>query len=187
VVYGPLLGLIEDLPAAGLFVGGVGVLLVAFKLIDSVVPEMGERAIEESRLSWLKSKWPMFGLGCLVALIAMSVSVALTVLVPLVSKGYVKREEILPYIMGANITTLGDTLVAAFLLDSGAAVRIVIAGIVGTTIMSVLILAFVYPQIRRGIWKFQRQMVKSRGRLAGFTAGMFAIPIALILISGVTS
>lgn len=186
-IYGPLLSLVEDLPAALLFIGGVVVLLVAFKLIDTVVPEMGGQSIEESRLSWLRSKWPMFGLGCLVALVAMSVSVALTVLVPLVSKGYVKREDILPYIMGANITTLGDTLVAAFLLNSGAAVRIVIAGIVGTTIMSVLILALVYPQIRRGIWRFQRQMVKSRTRLAAFTAAMFAIPMALILISGVAS
>ena len=187
LIYGPLLSRIENLPAALLFIGGVGVLLVAFKLIDSVVPEMGERSIEETRLSWLKSKWPMFGLGCLVALVAMSVSVALTVLVPLVAKGYVKREEILPYIMGANITTLGDTLLAAFLLNSGASVRIVIAGIVGTTIVSILLLAFVYPRIRKAIWKFQRQMVKSRPRLAAFTAAMFVVPIAIILISGAAS
>jgi Na+/phosphate symporter len=165
----------------------VGILLVAFKLIDSVVPEMSERSIEENRMSWLRSKWPMFGLGCLVALVAMSVSVALTVLVPLVSKGYVKREDILPYIMGANITTLGDTLLAAFLLHSGAAVRIVLAGIAGTTLMSVIVLTFFYPQIRRGIWRFQRQMVKNKKRLAVFTAGMFAVPVAVILVSGVVA
>ena len=127
----------------------------------------------------------MFGLGCLVALIAMSVSVALTVLVPLVAKGYVKREDILPYIMGANITTLGDTLLAAFLLHSAAAVRIVLAGIVGTTVISVLLLAFFYPQVRRGMWRFQRQMVKSKPRLAIFTAGLFAVPLAIVGVSAV--
>ena len=80
---------------------------MSFKLIDSVIPPMDSERFEDSKLAWLRQKWPMFGLGCLVALITMSVSVALTVLVPLVAKGYVKREDILPYIMGANITTLG--------------------------------------------------------------------------------
>lgn len=182
-VYGDLLTLVEGWSAPLLFLGGLAILLVAFKLIDSVVPELGDEAIESSRLSWLRRKWPMFGLGCLVALIAMSVSVALTVLVPLVAKGYVKREDILPYIMGANITTLGDTLLAAFLLHSGAAVRIVLAGILGTTLVSVLLLAFFYPQVRRGIWRFQRQMVKNRTRLAAFTAALFVVPLAIVAVS----
>lgn len=186
-VYGDLLALIEDWSAPLLFLGGLALLLIAFKLIDSVVPELSDEAIESSRLSWLRRKWPMFALGCLVALVAMSVSVALTVLVPLVAKGYVKREDILPYIMGANITTLGDTLLAAFLLESAASVRIVLAGIIGTTVVSVALLAFFYPQVRRGIWRFQRQMVKSRTRLAVFTAGLFVVPLAVVAVSAVTA
>jgi solute carrier family 34 (sodium-dependent phosphate cotransporter) len=185
IVYGDLLAAIEGWPAAVLFLGGLGILLVAFKLIDTVVPEIGREEIERSRLSWMTSKWPMFALGCLVALIAMSVSVALTVLVPLVAKGYVKREDILPYIIGANITTLGDTLLAAFLLDSPAAVQIVLAGIIATTVVSLVLLAFFYPQLKRGIWRFQRQMVMSKTRLFAFTSGLFVVPIATIGIAGV--
>lgn len=185
VIYGGLIDRIEALPAAVLFLAGLGILLVAFKLLDSVVPEFTDEQVEGSRLAWLKEKWPMFGLGCLVALIAMSVSVALTVLVPLVAKGYVKRENILPYIIGANITTLGDTLLAAFLLDSPAAVRIVIAGILGTAVVSVVLLAFFYPHIQRGVWRFQRQIVKSKPRLALFTAALFLVPISIIATSGV--
>jgi solute carrier family 34 (sodium-dependent phosphate cotransporter) len=185
IVYGDLLAAIEGWPAAVLFLGGLGILLVAFKLIDTVVPEIGREEIERSRLSWMTSKWPMFGLGCLVALIAMSVSVALTVLVPLVAKGYVKREDILPYIIGANITTLGDTLLAAFLLDSPAAVQIVLAGIIATTVVSLVLLAFFYPQLKRGVWRFQRQMVMSKTRLFAFTSCLFVVPIATIGIAGV--
>ncbi|MGH2820909.1 MAG: hypothetical protein ACRDJ5_09675, partial [Actinomycetota bacterium] len=183
-VYADMIALIENLPPVVLFAGGLGILLLSFKVIDTVLPKMTDEKVESSRLSWLRRKWPMFGLGCLVALITMSVSVALTVLVPLVSKKYVKREHILPYIVGANITTLGDTLLAAFLLHSAAAVRIVLAGIVGTTVVSVILLAFFYPQMRRLIWRFQRQMVKSKVRLAAFTAGLFSLPIAIILVSG---
>lgn len=184
-VYADLLALIESWPAAVLFLGGLGILLIAFKVIDTVVPELSDESIESTRMSWLKKKWPMFGLGCLVALVAMSVSVALTVLVPLVAKGYVKREDILPYIIGANITTLGDTLLAAFLLQSGAAVRIVVASIVGTTIVSMILLGFFYPQVKSGVWRFQRQMVRNRTRLAAFTAALFVIPISIVGIAGV--
>ncbi|MGH2776803.1 MAG: hypothetical protein ACRDJT_15440 [Actinomycetota bacterium] len=184
VVYGPLIDHIEAWPAAVLFLGGLGVLLLSFKAIDSVLPQMDDTSMEGPRTAWLKRKWPMFGLGCLVALVTMSVSVALTLLVPLVAKGYVKREHILPYIMGANITTLGDTMLAAFALNSPATVRIVLAQIVATSIVSVLLLTFFYPQVRSVIWRFQRQMIKNRPRLAGFTAALFVTPIAIIAVSG---
>ena len=184
LIYGGLLARVEQWPGALLFLGGLGVLLVSFKLIDSVMPSLDEKTIGAHRLQWLGKKWPMFALGSLVALATMSVSVALTVLVPLVSKKYVKRENILPYIMGANITTLGDTMLAAFALHSPAAVRIVIAEVIATSIFSVILLAFFYPQTRRMVWKFQRQMVLSKPRLAGFTAALFLVPIAIIAVSG---
>ena len=181
LVYGGLLARVETWPAVVVFLGGLGVLLLSFKLIDGVIPELDEQTLGEKRLAWLRQKWPMFGLGCLVALVTMSVSVALTVLVPLVAKKYVKREDIVPYILGANITTLGDTMLAAFALDSGAAVRIVLAGIISATLISVVVLAFFYPQLRRLIFQFQRQMLKSKPRLAAFTVGLFLLPILLIV------
>lgn len=185
IVYGGILDRLAGLPGLVLFLGGLGILLISFKFIDSVMPQLDDRAVEERRLSWLKKKWPMFGLGSLVALITMSVSVALTVLVPLVAKRYVKREHIIPYIMGANITTLGDTMLAAFALNSPAAVRIVLAQTIATTILSIILLTFFYPQMRSAIWKFHRKMIKSKVRLAGFTAGLFIVPIATIAIAGV--
>lgn len=183
LVFGGLLQRIESWPGVIAFLGGLGILLLSFKLIDTVLPEMDQR-VENERRAWLRRKWPMFSLGCAVALITLSVSVALTVLVPLVAKGYAKREDIIPYIMGANITTLGDTMLAAFALNSAAAVRIVLAQVISTSIFSIILLAFFYPQMRRGIWRFQRQMVKSKTRLAAFTAALFCVPIAIILIAG---
>ena len=184
VIYGGMLDQVETWSPVFVFLGGLLVLLGSFKLLDSVMPEMDSATLKESRLALLKKKWPMFGLGCLVALVTMSVSVALTVLVPLVAKGYAKREDIIPYIMGANITTLGDTMLAALALNSPAAVRIVLAEVIATSILSVLLLTFFYPQVRRGIWRFQRMMVKSKPRLAIFTAALFLVPITVIVISG---
>lgn len=190
VIYGPLLERIEHLPAALLFVGGLVLLVVSFKMIDALVPELDESRFEGSRLSWLRSKWPMFFLGILVTIATMSVSVALTVLVPLVGKGYVKREDLIPYIIGADIGTLVDKLLIAFLVGAGSLypaspVRIILAELVGITIMGVLIMAFVYKPFKQGIWRFQRQMVKSKSRLGLFTAALFVTPLLIIAISGV--
>ena len=185
LIYGGLLDRVETWPAIVVFLGGLGVLLVSFKLIDAVMPELNEETLGERRVAWLRQKWPMFALGSLVALITMSVSVALTVLVPLVSKKYAKREDIIPYIMGANITTLGDTMLAAFALGSGAAVRIVLAEVIATGVLSVVLLAFFYPVIRKGIFKFQRQILMSKPRLAAFTAALFLVPIVIVALSNV--
>jgi sodium-dependent phosphate cotransporter len=182
-VYAGLLERIANLPAPLLFVAGLGLLLLSFKLLDTVMPEMGEETLEASRLGWLHQKWPMFGLGCLVALITMSVSVALTVLVPLVARGRAKREDVIPYIMGANITTLGDTLLAAFVLNSASSVRIVLADILGVSVVTLLLLTFFYPVMRSHIWQFQLRMVQSRAHLAAFTAGLFLVPLVIVAIS----
>ena len=183
LVYGGMLARVEELPAAIIFLVGLGVLLVSFKLIDSVMPKLDDSSLSGSRVSWLRNKWPMFAIGSAVALLTMSVSVALTVLVPLVAKGYARREDILPYIMGANITTLGDTMLAAFALGSAAAVRIVLAEVIATTLLSVFLLAFFYPQLRKVVWRFQRQVIKSKVRLGAFTAALLLVPLAVMTIA----
>lgn len=184
LVYGGLLARVENLPAAVIFLGGLGVLLVSFKLTDTVLPKIDKEVEERSKRKWLSRKWPMFGLGSLVALVTMSVSVALTVLVPLVTKRYARREDILPYVMGANITTLGDTMLAAFALNSPAAVRIVLAEVMAATLLSVILLGFFYTPVHRLVWRFQRQVIESKTRLAAFTAALFLVPITVIAVSG---
>ena len=98
----------------------------------------------------------MFALGCIVATLTLSVSVALTVLIPLAVKGYVRRDDALPYIMGANITTLADTLVVAMLQSDPVAAQIVLAEAIGVTIVSLAILAFWYQPVKRGVISARR-------------------------------
>jgi sodium-dependent phosphate cotransporter len=178
-LYGDAVERAEDLPAALVFLGGIGVLLVAFKLIDAALPALDDASVSR-RPAWLRRKWPMFALGCGVALVTMSVSVALTILVPLVGRNVVRREFVLPYIMGANITTLGDTMLAAFALDSPGAVRIVLAEVIAAGSISLVLLAFAYPLVWTTLWDVQTWVTASRARLALFTAGVLLVPVLAI-------
>jgi hypothetical protein len=169
----------EVLPGWTLFPIGVAVLLGAFSCIDRVLPTVDSTRLEaEGRR--LSNPWVMFGLGCLVAFLTLSVSVALTLLVPVVANGYLKREETIPYIAGANITTLADTLVAAILLGNAVAVRVVLAEAIGVAVVTVLLLAIAYPQIQAGAIAWAKFVLRRRRHLMGFIGMLVLIPVALI-------
>ncbi len=181
-LWGPFVDLAEThLPGWALFLTGIGVILISFNLIDRVLPQVSSDATASKRAAWLKHPWTMFALGCLVATLTLSVSVALTVLVPLAAKGYVKRDEALPYIMGANITTLADTLVVAMLQNTPVAAQVVLAEAIGVTIVSLVILGFFYKPVKNAVMGLDDYLVDSNRRLAIFVGGLFLVPLALIL------
>jgi Na+/phosphate symporter len=157
---------------------------VSFRLLDRVLPQLDSERHGGRRIAWLKKPWPMFALGCVVATLTLSVSVALTVLVPLASRGYIKREESIPYIMGANITTLADTLVAAMILGDAIAVHIVIAEAIAVSIVSLIYLAFFYGALRKWVTALDTWVVSSPRRLWLFVGVLFLLP-ALLLTSGI--
>lgn len=171
------------LPAWALFPVGLAVLLAGFSCFDRVLPHIGESDLEDDdRVGWYDRKWPMFLLGCGVCLLTLSVSVALTVLVPLVAKGYLRRANTLPYIAGANITTLADTLVAAILIGNQDAVRVVVAVTATVTVWTLFLIAFAYPVVRSALLAVARTTLASRSRLGAFLGVLFVVPLTLIAI-----
>lgn len=183
VVWGPALSLIRSVIPAGLELPiGLGVILVSFNLLDRVLPDV-DAAHAKERPAWLERPWTMFALGCLVATLTLSVSVALTVLVPLASHGYIRREQSIPYIMGANITTLADTLVAAMLTGNAIAVQIVLAEAIGVTVVSLLLLGFGFGTLRRTVIALDDWVVATDRRLWLFVGILFILP-AVLLTSG---
>jgi hypothetical protein len=108
------------------------------------------------------------------------VSVALVVLVPLVAKGYLRRANTLPYIAGANITTLVDTLVAAILLGNQDGVRVVVAVTLSVTVWTLILLTFFYPVVRRICLGTANWILVSHKRLAAFVLVLLAVPVLLI-------
>ena len=89
--------------------------------------------------------------------------------------------------MGANITTLGDTMLAAFALDSPAAVRIVLAEVIAAGTISVLLLAFAYPLLWTALWETQAWVTRTRTRLALFTLVVLLVPVLMIALAALAA
>jgi solute carrier family 34 (sodium-dependent phosphate cotransporter) len=183
-LWGPLLNLAKDnLPGWLLFPLGLGVILASFRFLDRVLPQIDADRAAEGRTRWLKRPWPMFFLGCLAALLTLSVSVAITVLVPLAAKGYINRQEAMPYIMGANITTLADTLVAAMILGRSEGVQIVLAEAIAVALVTIVYLLFLYRLLQRAVMALDEWVVATTRRLVLFVAVLFVLP-GILLVSG---
>jgi hypothetical protein len=171
------------LPEWAVFLVGLGIILLSFNLFDRCLPEMSIKESQVGRISSLVYRpVVMFALGALVTVISMSVSLSLSILVPLSSRGLVRRENVIPYIMGANITTFVDTLLAAVLLNNPPAFTIVFVEMFSVTSISLVILLTNYHFYQETILRFVGWITDSNRNLALFMITIFTVPIVLMLV-----
>lgn len=173
--------LLTVLPRWLLFILGLATMMVSFSLFDRCLPQMALKESQVGRVSRLIYRpWVMFLLGASITLVSMSVSVSLSILVPLSNRGFVRRENVIPYIMGANITTFIDTLLAAVFLSNAGAFTIVLAEMTSITIVSIVILALFYRKYAAGILHFSGLISASNRNLGLFMAAILLVPILLL-------
>jgi Na+/phosphate symporter len=171
------------LPGWALFLVGMGIILLSFNLFDRCLPEMAIKDSQVGRVSRLIYRpWVMFLLGAGVTMISMSVSVSLGILVPLSNRGFIRRENVIPYIMGANITTFIDTLLAAVLLNNPPAFTVVLTEMISIALVSLVILAFFYRRFERNSLRLVAAITANDRNLAIFMAVLFVTPIVLMLL-----
>ena len=184
VLIDPVSGIFEGfLPGWALFIVGLGIILVTFNLFDRCLPEMTIKESQVGRMSRLVyNPLIMFLLGSAVTLVSMSVSVSLSILVPLSHRGFVRRENVIPYIMGANITTFIDTLLAAVLLNNHHALSVVLAEMLGVGLTAALILLLIFRPYERSSLRFVNWVTEKNLHLALFMFTIFLIPLILVLI-----
>ncbi|MFQ5837970.1 MAG: hypothetical protein ACE5HJ_04230 [Thermoplasmata archaeon] len=126
---------------------------------------------------------PLFSLllGAGITLLSTSVSLSLGMLVPLYLKGYLRRRDVVPYIMGANITTFVDTLLVAFLLANNTAMNLVLVAMLSVGAISLLVLLLYRYYSKALLWLFHWTFHSNRA-LAGFVIVMVAAPLLLLVI-----
>ena len=170
------------LPDWMLFIAGVGLVSLSFHLFDRALPHVRLQRTEFGQVPRLIYRpWMMFLIGLAVTALTMSVSISVGILVPLSARGYVRRENIIPYILGANISTLVDTLLAALLLGDPRGVWVVTAQMAAMMIVSLPVILFAYWPYERFISRALAWVTRDRRHFAVFLVVTFAIPVVLIL------
>lgn len=184
VVYDPIVvRIVGLLPRLLVFIAGVAVLLLAFTVFDRGLPNLQQPSLRVEKIKeWLHHPLAMFALGLSITAMTLSVSISLTLLIPLSLKGYVKREAIIPYVMGANISTWVDTLVAALLLDSPRAFTIVFTEMVVGAAVSLCVLFFLYRPYSKALLAVATRVTQSRRQMAMFLGAIFVAPVFLFLV-----
>lgn len=178
----PILGAFSGhLPVALLLPIGFGVILLSFRMIDHALPALHIERTDLGRINRLLYR-PLatFLLGAAVTSVTLSVSISLSLLVPLSARGYIRQENAIPYIMGANITTFVDTLVAAALLGNPAGVTVVLAEMASVGLVSLFLLLFLFRPYERVVVGVMRRLALQRRLLTLYLAAIFAVPIILL-------
>jgi Na+/phosphate symporter len=184
VVYDPMVTRMSDhLPRLVMFGIGIAVLMASFTMFDRVLPNLDAPGPRLERLStFFHQRYMMFVFGLLVTAMTLSVSLSLTILVPLSLKGYVKRDNIIPYVMGANIATWVDTLFAALLLDTPRAFTIVFVEMITGAAVSLAVLIFLYEPYKRFILGLAHEATRTRRGFAIFLGAIFIVPGVLLFV-----
>ena len=123
-----------------------------------------------------------FLLGSIVTMFAMSVSLSLSLLVPLSARGFIRQENIIPYAMGANVTTLIDTLLAAALLDNPAAMTVILVQMVSVSLVSLLVLLFFYAPYVRTLVSAAGKLNSGSRAMTVYIAAMMIVPFVLLFL-----
>ncbi len=183
-IYGPPVDAVNAvLPQLGAFGAGVGLLLASFTIFDRALPQLDGEAEGVTRLFGFLNRRPlMFLMGCLVTMTTLSVSISLTVLVPLSLKGYLKREHVIPYVMGANITTFVDTLVGAVLLGGHSAFTVVLTEMLSVAAISIFVLVALYGPYSAAILRTASWTTARPSHMLVFLGAIVAVPAVLLLI-----
>jgi sodium-dependent phosphate cotransporter len=155
-------------------------LLGSLSLFDHVLDRIDTEWLRDRFFRRLQHKWMAFGLGVLVTGLFTSVAFSLGVVVPLYNRGYVTRREIIPYVLGANIGTLVDTVLVAVLLKSPEGVAVVLSLLLVGAALTVCALLCSEPYFA-AVETVQRRLVTDRRALAGFLLALVLVPLLLVL------
>ena len=182
-VFSPLIHLLQsNVPEWVLLPLGFLIILFSLWLFDQAIPELHLNSTKVGFVHHLLYR-PIvtFLLGALLTSITMSVSVSLSLLVPLSMRGYIRRENVIPYILGANITTFVDTLIAAALLANPLAVTVVLVQMVSVGIVALVLLLTVFRPYERLLDVMVSFIGRRRRYLAVYVFVIFMVPFALII------
>jgi sodium-dependent phosphate cotransporter len=184
LLYGPIVNLVaRNTPGWMAFVIGAGMVLVSFNLLERALPELHLENTQFGGVSRVIYRpIVMFLVGLVVTALSMSVSISLGILVPLSARGYIRSENAIAYIMGANVSTFIDTLLVALLLNNPLATAVVLVQIASISIVSLFVMGLLYTRYERIVLRLTSAIGGSTRNLVIFAATILIVPVILMLL-----
>ncbi len=183
LIFGPIRDTAQALrlPGAVFFLAFLA-LYAGFSLFDRAFHRQEVEEVEVTALH-RALEVPLFSfiLGAGITFLSTSVSLSLGMLVPLYLKGYLRRRDVIPYIIGANITTFVDTLLVAFLLSNSSATNIVLIAMFSVGAVSVLVLLIYRWYSKAILWLFHWTFHSNRA-VIGFGFLLVVVPLILVVV-----
>jgi sodium-dependent phosphate cotransporter len=184
MVYSPIVHfLLQRAPGWLTFLIGVGVIMLSFSLFDRALPQLKLESTDFAQIPRIIYRpIVMFLMGAVVTAVSMSVSISLSILVPLSARGYIRSENAIAYIMGANVTTFVDTLLVALLLGNPMAATIVLVQIGAVTVIALVTLLILYRPHERAMLSLTSRIAKSNRNMIIFAVTILIVPLVLMVI-----
>ncbi len=163
------------------FLAAFLLLVASMRLFDKVFAAVDTRWLQTWTRRLLDSKWAAFALGLVVTAVVTSIAFSLGVVVPLYNRGYVERDDLIPYVLGASLGTLSDTLLVGLVLESPVGFATVLLVVVTAGIVTLLVL-LVNDRYVAFIDVGYDFVVSSPRTFAAFVAALVVVPLLLILL-----
>jgi sodium-dependent phosphate cotransporter len=163
------------------FLLAILVLFGSLSLFDRLLASVDTTTLRRRVFSHFRRTWLSFGIGLAVTGVTTSVAFSLGVIVPLYNRGYVRRDELVPYVLGANLGTLFDTLLVAVVLESTAGTAVVLELLVVATLVTLAMLA-VHDRYSRLVVRTHDRLVDDRRLFVLFVVSLLVAPLLLLVV-----
>ena len=150
-------------------------------LFDQLLERVETETVRSHVFRHFKRRWMAFGIGVLITAVTTSVAFSLGVVVPLYNRQFVRRDEMVPYILGANIGTLFDTLIVAFVLETTVGVAIVLL-VIGLATLITVVLLLLYTPYSTLIDAGQDRLLEDRRFFIAFGVLLVVVPFVLLFV-----
>ena len=161
------------------FVAGLALLYLCLETFDRLLETVDPSVLRRRFFGRLQRHWLSFLVGLVVTGLTTSVAFSLGVIVAPYNKGYVKREEIVPYVLGANVGTLVDTVIVAVVLGTEAGAVAVLA-LVGWSILLTGMVLLGFDVYLRGVETVQDLLLADRRWFLAFLLALVIGPLLLL-------
>lgn len=158
----------------------VALLLGSLHLFDRLLERVDTSTLRDRFFDHFERTWVAFAIGLFVTGVSTSVAFSLGVIVPLYNRGYVERDELVPYVLGANLGTLFDTLLVALVLDSPVGVSLVVELLAVATLLTVGVLA-VHSRYTQLVAAVDERLHTDRRVFVVFVLSLLLVPAVLVL------